>query len=314
MWKDYLSFSRREQRGLVVLVILIVLLIFFRIFFPFFLPSSEIEIIKLDSSFFSYKPQTQRNFIAPIVVNYELSDFDPNNITADFLIEIGINQRIARNWHNYILKGGGFTKPEDILKIYGMDSSLFHQLSPYIKIPKTAQNDNKLIYLDEESKSSDDQWNIDSIFVSVNSETRYVKKTYIPDLQIELNSADTSQLMMLKGIGQVLSARIINYRKKLGGFVSNKQLLEVYGIKSEVIDNNINIITIDTTLVLSVNINTASISRLRDHPYLDFYKAQAIIEQRKKKPFQNTEEVLILDSFSDVDWNILKFYLSVENK
>jgi len=312
MWKDYLSFSRREQRGLIVLIVLIVLLILFRIVFPLFLPSSDIEIIKLDSSYFTF--HTQSTISEQITASYEMSDFDPNNVTADFLVEIGLNRRVAQNWHNYLLKGGSFSKPEDILKIYGLDSSLLYQLLPYIKIAKTASIAQNLVFPDEKEKKSDDQWSIDSLLTPVSSEIRYVKKTYIPDLMIEINSADTSEWMLLKGIGPVLSGRIVNYRKKLGGFVSYNQLLEVYGIKPEIIDNNINNMTIDTALIVSININTASIGRLREHPYLDFYKAQAIVEQRKRKRFENIDDILILQPFSEVDWNTLKYYLSVENK
>jgi hypothetical protein len=88
--------------------------------------------------------------------------------------------------------------------------------------------------------------------------------------------------------------------------------LEVYGIQSEVIENNKNIMDIDTTLIVPLNINKATIRHLRDHPYLDFYKAQAIVERRKSKSFKNIEEVLSLEPFADVDWNLLQYYLSVE--
>ena len=314
MFKDYLSFSRNEQRGLVVLIVLVVILLLFRILFPFFLPSSDVEIIKLDSSYFSYSHITI-NPTSSIVINNEISDFDPNNVTSDFLIEIGINQRIAKNWHNYLLKGGTFVTPEEIFKIYGMDSSLFSFLLSHIKIQKTVLNEKNSLLSEVSVKTEDNRWNIDSLLVPVNSDKlEYVKKTYIPDFKIEINSADTSEWMLLKGIGTVLSNRIVNYRKKLGGFVSFNQLLEVYGIKQEVIDNNRNLMQIDSTQIIPININTSSIGKLREHPYLDFYKAQAIIEQRKIKNFTNVEEVLKLEPFSNVDWNILRFYLSVENK
>ena len=313
MWKDYLSFTRREQKGLVVLIVIIVLLVLFRIVFPLFLPTSDIQIVKLDSLYFTYQPNNIPT--KQISVNDEISYFDPNNVTVEFLIGIGINQRVAKNWHNYLLKGGSFTKPEEILKVYGMDSSLLNQLLPYVKISKTISKEHNSFLSEIDVKKVENQWNIDSLLIPINSDDiRYVKKSYVPDFKIEINSADTSEWMLLKGIGTVLSNRIVNYRKKLGGFVSTNQLLEVYGIKQEVVDNNIHIMTVDTAFVVPININIASIGKLREHPYMDFYKAQAIVEHRKTTSFKNSEEVLKLEPFANVDWNILKFYLSVENK
>lgn len=50
---------------------------------------------------------------------------------------------------------------------------------------------------------------------------------------VELNSADTTALKMVPGIGSVFAKRIIKYRDLLGGFYSVEQLGEVYGIDEE---------------------------------------------------------------------------------
>ncbi|MBN1108862.1 MAG: helix-hairpin-helix domain-containing protein, partial [Bacteroidales bacterium] len=50
---------------------------------------------------------------------------------------------------------------------------------------------------------------------------------------IELNTCDSAMLEALPGLGPVLSARIIKYRKLLGGYVSAEQLREVYGLSEE---------------------------------------------------------------------------------
>lgn len=47
---------------------------------------------------------------------------------------------------------------------------------------------------------------------------------------VELNSADTTELMKVRGIGSVFANRIVKYRKLIGGFQSEDQLLKVYGI------------------------------------------------------------------------------------
>ena len=53
-------------------------------------------------------------------------------------------------------------------------------------------------------------------------------------LKIELNKADSVELVKLRGIGPVLSKRIIRYRTSLGGkFHSVDELRNVYGLSEE---------------------------------------------------------------------------------
>ncbi|MBR2261187.1 MAG: helix-hairpin-helix domain-containing protein [Paludibacteraceae bacterium] len=64
----------------------------------------------------------------------------------------------------------------------------------------------------------------------------YNKKAYsfsYDTVRVELNSADTTELKRLRGIGSVLSARIVKYRNKLGGFSSVEDLKNVYGLSDE---------------------------------------------------------------------------------
>jgi len=56
----------------------------------------------------------------------------------------------------------------------------------------------------------------------------------IPLNHIEINSADTTALMQLPGIGSKLSRRIVNFRNYKGGFTNLDELKEVYGLSEEV--------------------------------------------------------------------------------
>ena len=50
---------------------------------------------------------------------------------------------------------------------------------------------------------------------------------------VELNSADTTLLMQVKGIGRGYAKGIIRFRGLTGGFVSIEQLKEIYGMRPE---------------------------------------------------------------------------------
>lgn len=52
----------------------------------------------------------------------------------------------------------------------------------------------------------------------------------VPQEKIHLNTASKEELMTIKGLGEVLAQRIIDYRERYGGFDSLEELMEVDGI------------------------------------------------------------------------------------
>ena len=52
----------------------------------------------------------------------------------------------------------------------------------------------------------------------------------VPQEKIHLNTASKEELMAIKGLGEVLAQRIIDYRERYGGFDSLEELMEVDGI------------------------------------------------------------------------------------
>src|SRR5690606_31856792 len=77
-----------------------------------------------------------------------------------------------------------------------------------------------------------------------------------------------------------LSARIVLYRDKLGGFYSLDQLQEVYGLKPEVIQNALIYLKLDTSNLKRVLINTEGVDVLSRHPYIRFKLANQIVNNR----------------------------------
>lgn len=50
------------------------------------------------------------------------------------------------------------------------------------------------------------------------------------EFPLELNAATQEELMLIPGIGEVLSHRIVTYREELGGFDDLSRLMEVEGV------------------------------------------------------------------------------------
>ena len=108
--------------------------------------------------------------------------------------------------------------------------------------------------------------------------TRRSAKT---DEMVELNSADTTRLKMLRGIGSGYAKMIVSYREKLGGFYKAEQLLEVYKFSDETYQKIKNQLQVDTTLIRKIKVNTATVKELKAHPYISYYQALSIVENRE---------------------------------
>jgi len=128
---------------------------------------------------------------------------------------------------------------------------------------------------------------------------------------IEINASDTAQLMKIPGIGASFAKKITGYRNVLGGYYRLEQLQEVYGMYAELYEKVIPFLRTDTGKITPIQVNTASLDKLKSHPYINFYQAKAIVEMRKKKgKLENIHELDLLEEFTPEDLERLKHYLA----
>lgn len=129
---------------------------------------------------------------------------------------------------------------------------------------------------------------------------------------IELNSADTSELKKIPGIGTGYSNRIVKYRNLLGGYVSKEQLKEVWGVDEELYNKIIPYIVIEPKSTL-LKVNSANFKQLNKHPYINYKQANIIVDIRGRKgKIESFDRLLLLDEFSDKDIERLKNYISFD--
>ena len=111
--------------------------------------------------------------------------------------------------------------------------------------------------------------------------TRTSRRSAKTDEMVELNSADTTRLKQLRGIGSGYAKMIVSYREKLGGFYKAEQLLEVYKFSDETYKKIKNQLQVDTMLIRKIKVNTATVKELKSHPYISYYQALSIVENRE---------------------------------
>lgn len=126
---------------------------------------------------------------------------------------------------------------------------------------------------------------------------------------IDVNTADTSILKKIPGVGSVISRNIVNYRNRLGGFYNTAQLLEVQYVDSTLLKW----FEVKSDVFRKIRINKAGLDELRSHPYMDFYKARAIIDFRRKRgPIDGMSQISMFGEFSEEDVDKLSHYFSFE--
>lgn len=132
-------------------------------------------------------------------------------------------------------------------------------------------------------------FSIDSVSSSKSHFTRKSRR----QRNIELNSADSATLVTVYGIGPTFARRIIERRKKLGGYYCVEQLQEVRGVDKEVYGRVARNFFVDPALITKISINFAAHQQLMSHPYIDFSMAKRIDKARTKGGYFTGLEELI---------------------
>lgn len=289
--RAFFGFSRNETNAFIILLPLMFLIVFivpaYKGFFSHQEQDYSQEKKELDSLISFWVKSEKKDSVTS--QSLELFLFNPNTATRDELIRIGISPPLATRLENYRNKGGKFFIKSDVLKLYGMDTALYATLYNWIDLPSE-----KSFKKTEEKKI---------VEIAPNK----IKEKF------DLNKADSLQLISIYGIGGKLSARIIKYRDRLGGFISGEQLKEVYGLDTTVVNELIKKSFIEENFrPKTLDINLATEKELAAHPYIKYALAKAITAYRFQhghfKSFDDLTNIAIIDA---VTFEKIKPYLSL---
>ena len=220
--------------------------------------------------------------------------FDPNTATADEWKKLGVREKTIGTILKYRSKGGRFFKPEDLKRIYGLRPDEVERLLPFVTIEKK-----------------------EKVAQIVNSKTvetglKNERKEFAAAV-VDINGADTSEWKRLNGIGSGYAKRIVNFRNKLGGFVSVEQVAETYGLPDSVFQKIKSQLKSNTSIIRKLSINNSTTEELKAHPYIGYSVANAIVQYRKEHGnFNSVTDLQKIGAIDEKLYRKISPYLTTE--
>lgn len=291
--RNFFGFSRSQTNGFLVFLPLVLIFIFSAPVYRWWqsrqLRDFSTERARLDSLSALWVKDEMNVLPEEELLPVTLFAFNPNTATAEDLHALGFSAGLTKRVVNYRKAGGQFKTKADLLKLYGMDSSFYEALFPFILLP------------DEPLRAA--------TFVPNTIPTE--KRT---EIKFDLNRADTTLLKSIYGIGSKLAKRIVTFRESLGGFIYPDQLFEIYGLDSTVVGRLTEASFIQPDFYpRSLNLNEATEAQLETHPYISKRMAKAIVTYRfQHGRYQSIEDLGKIIQMDDAMLTKLKPYLTVD--
>jgi DNA uptake protein ComE-like DNA-binding protein len=281
MIREFFYLQKSDRK--VILTLLVVIVSVFTMIFLTGGDSTESTTQQKDSS----QSRTNKNYIYDSYTpkKVERFTFDPNTADSTQLLRLGLQDWQVRNIYKYRAAGGIYRKPLDFAKLYGLTVKQYRELEPYIRIssdylPASTLVNEKETYTRKEPKDS----------------ITYQRPSKIKETEhIVLNTADTTLLMTIPGIGPYYARKIVQYGNRLGGYVSVDQLDEIDNFPTEAKKYMV----ISNPSPKKLNVNQLSLNELKRHPYINFYQAKAITDYRRLHGnIQSLNELRLLKDFT----------------
>ena len=209
--------------------------------------------------------------------NNIIHPFNPNYLTDYRAYVLGIEKNTIDRLFAFRKSGKFINSAAEFKRITQMEDSLFESIKPFLKFPNF---------------------------------TKYKKEKVFKNLKKDINEVEEFDFLKVKGIGKVLSSRIVKYRKYIKGFSTLDQLYEVYGLDSLVVDNVKNHFEIQKLPELKkIKISEASLYDLSRVPYINKEESTEIIKLRTRQKKIILEDLFHITGFDSLKISRISLYL-----
>ncbi|MEO1487550.1 MAG: helix-hairpin-helix domain-containing protein, partial [Bacteroidota bacterium] len=129
----------------------------------------------------------------------------------------------------------------------------------------------------------------------------------------DLNSVTAAELKKIYGIGEKLSTRIVKFRDRLGGFLVNEQLYDVYGLDSITVEKTLERFQVmQVPKIEKINVHTASAEELTSLVYIRRDVAENIVIFRETNGIESLEDLKAVEGFPTDKIIRIGLYLSLK--
>ncbi len=237
--------------------------------------------------------------------------FDPNTADSMTLLALGLKPWQVKSFLRYRNAGAVFRNPMDITRVYCLEDEDIDMLLPKIRIAdKYKHRRTKYPIKKQGGWNNEEPSERQQSTASADRRTEADKSTYHSNkftspTKVDVNTADTTLLKRIPGIGSNIARWIVQRREKLGGFYSIEQLTEVKHVSEEMLE------WFElSTEVQPRNLSKMTFRQMAAHPYIGYEKAKAISNYtRIYGPFKDSEALKSSNIFTEEELSRLLPYL-----
>lgn len=217
----------------------------------------------------------------------QFKPFNPNYISDYKGYLLGLSPLELDRLHSFRAQNGFVHSAEEFQQITGISDSLLNGISPFFKFPEWIRTTKPT------TKKTEGNNNLGARI-------------------LDLNTVSAQDLKKVNGIGEKLSARIIKFRDRLGGFLVNEQLYDVYGLEPQVVERTLKKFRVlHPPKVKKININTANPDEIASLVYLKYKVAKNIVIYREEHgAYRSKEDLFNVSGFPINKIDRIALYLS----
>ncbi len=221
-----------------------------------------------------------------LVEEKKIYPFNPNFISDYKGYTLGMSVPEIDRLHAFRDKKRFVNSAKEFQEVTKVSDSLLHILRPYFKFPEWKKKKNK--------------------------QNKYRDIEIFPVK--DLNDCTVEELQSVSGIGETLSKRIVKFRNALGGFLIDKQLFDVYGLKPDVAERVLKQYkVIKVPEIKKININTATPSELSKLLYIQKKVAFEVVNYRNlNDSITSFDELSNIKNFPFKKIDKIKLYLKLK--
>ena len=288
--KSHFKFNKQERSGIFFLILFLIIIQVGYVVYDSY-QINEKYPLNIDSNF-QVRIDSLKN-VALKNDTVKVYPFNPNYISDFKGYTLGMSTDEIDKLHHFRKTNKFVNSAEEFQDVTNISDSLLQVISPFFKFPEwTTKQEYK------PSKVSSKK--------NVNPTTENV-------IFKDLNTTTAEELRVVNGVGEKLSARIIKFRKRLGGFLVDDQLFEVYYLDEEVARRILKKFkVISKPNIVKININTATAYELSKLIYIQKEVAERIVNYRNLNgSIKSLNELLKIEEFPAERIDRINLYLSL---